>query len=140
MVMLLSGYRLSMGNNIDIVVVQLNNPHNKILPWASHILLVTACFIICCIILEIWFMHTTSKVMMILLRNIYQIFFFLFRAISNIFSVDFRNLSHVAWEGNFDYTIKISSSKHTRKCKFINSPQSSNNYFSYICTVLSLMK
>ena len=53
MVMLLSGYILSMGNNIDIVVVQLNNPHNKILPWASHILLVTACFIICCIILEI---------------------------------------------------------------------------------------
>ena len=51
--MLLSGYRLSMGNNIDIVVVQLNNPHNKILPWASHILLITACFIICCIILEI---------------------------------------------------------------------------------------
>ena len=34
--MLLSGYRLSMGNNIDIVVVQRNTPHNKILPWASH--------------------------------------------------------------------------------------------------------
>ena len=53
MVMLLSGYRLSMGNNIDIVIIQQNTPHNKILPWASHILRVTACFIICCIILEI---------------------------------------------------------------------------------------
>ena len=30
MIMLLSGYRLSMGNNIDIVVVQRNTPHNKI--------------------------------------------------------------------------------------------------------------
>ena len=56
MVMLLSGYRLSMGNNIDIVVVQQNTPHNKILPWASHTLHVNACFIICCIVLEIQFM------------------------------------------------------------------------------------
>ena len=53
MVILLSGYRPSMGNNIDMVVIQQNTPHNKILPWASHILCVTACFIICCIILEI---------------------------------------------------------------------------------------
>ena len=53
MIILLSGYRPSMGNNIDMVVIQQNTPHNKILPWASHILRVTACFIICCIILEI---------------------------------------------------------------------------------------
>lgn len=42
--MLLSGYRLPMGNNIDIVVVQQYTTHNKILPWASHILRVPAFF------------------------------------------------------------------------------------------------
>ena len=32
MIILLSGYRPSMGNNIDMVVIQQNTPHNKILP------------------------------------------------------------------------------------------------------------
>jgi hypothetical protein len=50
--MLLSGYRLPMGNNIDIVVVQQYTTHNKILPWASHILRVPAFFIL----LEILFL------------------------------------------------------------------------------------
>lgn len=55
--MLLSIYRLPIGNNIDIVVVQRYTTHkytthNKILPWASHILRVPAFFIL----LEILFM------------------------------------------------------------------------------------
>lgn len=50
--MLLSIYRLPIGNNIDIVVVQRYTTHNQILPWASHILRVPAFFIL----LEILFM------------------------------------------------------------------------------------
>lgn len=38
LLLILSGYALSMGNNIDIVIVQRETTHNKILPWASHIL------------------------------------------------------------------------------------------------------
>lgn len=35
-VITLRGYTFSMGNNIDIVVVQRDTAHTKILSWASH--------------------------------------------------------------------------------------------------------
>lgn len=35
-VITLHGYTFSMGNNIDIVVVQRDTAHTKILSWASH--------------------------------------------------------------------------------------------------------
>jgi hypothetical protein len=57
--MLLSIYRLPIGNNIDIVVVQRYTTHNKILPWASHILRVPAFFILLDILFMLCLLYRT---------------------------------------------------------------------------------
>ncbi|MCD9640251.1 hypothetical protein HAX54_025451, partial [Datura stramonium] len=56
-----------------------------------------------CIWFGIMLLHTFSRVMMILLRNVFiRIFCFSLRSISNNFSVDFRKSVSCAWQGNFE--------------------------------------
>ncbi|KAF9626412.1 hypothetical protein IFM89_033231 [Coptis chinensis] len=55
---------------------------------------------------RIWFgiaTHMTSRVMMIFLKKrLYRIFLLLTGQLAIIFFVDFGNLFHVAWQGNFE--------------------------------------